>query len=352
MQPETIEPVEPVRDHGADFTKPEPAIPGGRLLTTSRLKTEHRCSREQHIKYELGYQPIKDDEGAALLGTIIHCGLEAWWRWFMAPDAGTPLAAAILALPEDADPYVLAKARALILGYDARWREDAERYEVLGVELELEPTPILNPATGRASRTWLVGGKLDVKLRDLATNRRIVMDHKTTSEDASPGSDYYKRLRMDLQVSLYTSNTDAEAAIWDVIAKPSQRPAKATAPEARKYTKDGRLYANQREVDETPEEYFNRLVEIIAADPDRYYGRAEVVRFDAEIREHLADVWSTAQRIRNNQLAGVWPKNPDSCIRFGKTCAYWPVCVGEASLEDGSLYRRTESGHVELAVKH
>lgn len=351
MKPETI-PAEPVRDHGPDTTKPEPVIPGGRLLTTSRLKTEHRCSREQHIKYELGYQPLKDDEGPARLGSLVHLGLEAWWLWHQHPDEGTALAAAILALPEDADPYERAKARAMLIGYDARWLEDAERYEVLGVEVELTPAPIMNPATGRASRTWVLGGKLDAYVREIATGRKLVVEHKTTSEPMGPGSDYFKRLRMDSQVSVYTTMTDAEAVLYDVLAKPTQRPAKATALEARKYKADGTLYANQRENDETPEEYFNRVVEAIAADPERYYARAEVVRFDSEIREHMADVWATAARIRDNQLVNAWPRNPEACVRFGRTCAYFAVCCGEASLDDGSLFEPVGSGHVELAVKH
>ena len=351
MQPEPIN-LEPVRDNGHEPAKPAVVLPGGNLLTTSRIKTENRCSREQHIKYELGIRPIKDDEGPARLGTLVHLGLEAWWKWFQRPDEGTPLAAAILALPEDADAYERAKARAMLIGYDARWRDDAERYEVLGVELELQPAPIVNPQTGRASRTWLLGGKLDVKVREIATDRVLVIEHKTTSEDMGPGSDYLKRLRMDTQVSVYTTMTEAVAVLYDVLKKPGQRPAKATAPEARKYKADGSLYANQRAEDESPEEYFNRLIEAIAADPDRYYARAEIVRFDSEIREHLADVWNTAARIRSNQLAESYPRNPEACVRFGRTCEFFGVCVGEASLDDGSLYERVGSGHVELAVKH
>ena len=347
MQPETTQPAETGRDTGNGTAKPE--IPGGRLLTTSRLKTEHRCSREQRIKYELGYQPLKDDEGPARLGTLVHLGLEAWWRWHQCPDEGTPLAAAILALPEDADPYERAKARAMLLGYDARWREDADRYEVLGVELEFTPAPILNPATGRASRTWLLGGKLDAKVREIATGRMLVVEHKTTSEDISAGSDYFKRLKMDSQVSVYTTTTEAVAVLYDVLAKPGQRPSKATPLEAQKRTKDGRLYANQREVDETPDEYFVRLVDAIAESPDRYYARAEVVRFDGEIREHMADVWATAARIRENQIVGAWPRNPEACVRFGRTCPYFAVCCGEASLEDGSLFVRVENAHRELS---
>ncbi len=372
MQPETI-PAEPVRDNGHEPTKPAVVLPGGNLLTTSRIKAEHRCSREQHIRYELGYLPLKDDEGPARLGTLVHLGLEAWWKWFQRPDEGTPLAAAILALPEGADPFESAKARAMLIGYDARWRDDAERYEVLGVEVELEPQPIINPASGRTSRTWVLGGKLDVYVRELATDRRLVIEHKTTSEDVSEGSDYFKRLRLDSQVSVYTTMTDAEAVLYDVLAKPGQRPGSVALTDEdgvkivldangeRVRTKDGKKWRQTGDAaegyvlqarEETPEEFFVRVVDAIAENPDRYFARAEVVRLETEILDHQADVWGTAQRIRENQIVGRWPRNPESCVRFGRTCAYFAVCCGEASLEDGSLFEKTTSGHVELAVKH
>jgi hypothetical protein len=61
---------------------------------------------------------------------------------------------------------------------------------------------LINPATGRASQTRQLGGKLDVLVRD-QDSRALIIEHKTSSEDLGPGSDYWRRLRMDPQISTY-----------------------------------------------------------------------------------------------------------------------------------------------------
>lgn len=400
MQPETTQPAETGRDTGNGTSRRELPVLGGNLLTNSRGTAQRRCSREQHLRYEELLIPVKEDDAPLRLGSLVHLGLEAWW--LAVRDGREPLTAALDVLADQlaagADPFEVAKARAMLVGYHARWIDDAPKYEVLGVEVELTPTPILNPTTGKPSRTWLIGGKLDAYVRERATGRKLVVEHKTTTEDIRPGSDYFKRLRMDSQVSTYTTATDAEAVLYDVLAKPGQRPLKATPEEDRQYTKPkykqcpackkkstvtdpphrvyldeematavecepdpdggprrvctdpgGRLYANMRVADETPEEYFHRITDAISEDVEAWYARAEVVRFDSEILEHQADTWAIARTIRDNQLAKRWPRNPEACIRYGRTCGYWALCVGEASPDDASLYMRVASGHRELS---
>ena len=242
------------------------------------------------------------------------------------------------------------RADAMLRGYHERWY--AEPYEVLAVEAEFR-APIVNPDTDAPSRTWKLGGKLDVIVRD-PLGRKLIVEHKTTSSDAGPGSDYLKRLRLDGQVSIYFDGAsalghDVDGCIYDVLVKPGIRPLRATPPESRKYTKDGRLYAAQRDADETPEEYFARLVETIAEDPNRFYLRAEVVRLETELAEARGDVWALGRQIQEARLARRYPRNPDACVRYGRTCEYFGVCTGEASLEDPYLFARAETVHPELS---
>lgn len=252
-----------------------------------------------------------------------------------------------------ADPYELARAEVMLIGYDTRWLPEMEHYEVLGVESEFY-TALMNPETGAPSRTWRLGGKLDGIVRDLTTGRVLVLEHKTTTEDPSPGSDYVKRLRMDGQVSVYyvggrALGFDIEGVLYDVLGKPKQRPLKATPRESRKYKADGSLYANQRDTDETPAEYRARVAEAVAADPNAYFTRSEVVRLESEVHEAMADAWQLGRAIRENHLAGRAPRNPDACVRYGRTCEFFGVCTGEASIEDPALFRRSEHVHPELA---
>jgi hypothetical protein len=271
------------------------------------------------------------------------------------------------------DPFDLARAQAMIIGYDARWSE--ERYEVLAVEAEYR-APLLNPETGAASRTWQRGGKLDAILRE-PSGRIVFMEHKTSSEDISPGSSYWRKLHMDGQVSGYflgseTLGFPAEACIYDVLGKPEQRP--ATIPlldEAgskivlgptgeRVRTKDGKKWRESADSaaghvlqtrPETPEEFRARVAEAIANEPTAYYQRGEVVRLEAEMAEALYDDWQTAKMLREAELAQRFPRNPDACFKWGRACDFWDVCTGAASLEDAHRFRRSEHVNPELEAR-
>jgi hypothetical protein len=252
------------------------------------------------------------------------------------------------------DPFDLARAEVMLRGYDARWLADADRLDVLAVEAEFS-APLVNPESGQPSRTWTLGGKLDVVARERDGDlRTLIIEHKTTSGDAGPGSDYVKRLRLDGQVSTYYAGAEAlgykpDGCLYDVLVKPGQRPLKATPEESRKFTRDGRLYANQRDRDETPDEYMLRCAEAIAADPNAYFLRAMVVRLDGEVEEAMADTWQLGRGMRENEIARRYPRNPDACVRYGRTCEFFGVCTGEASLDDPGLFRRSEQLHPELS---
>lgn len=321
------------------------------LLTASRLKTARRCAREHHLRYGLGYTSA-EDAAALRVGTGIHLMLEAWWK--TEPGARLDDALAELARYEWADEYERVRAEAMIVGYHTRWDDASRAYDVLGVESSFR-APLRNPETGGTSRTWELAGKIDAIVRERGTGRVLVVEHKTTSEDCSPGSDYLKRLVLDGQVSLYFVGAEVvvgapiDGCIYDVIRKPTIRPLRATPEEARKYTKDGRLYANQRDTDETPDEFRARLFDAIAEDPAKHYARAEVVRLDGEVDEALYDVWQTARTLRDYELREFHPRNPDACVRYGRTCEFWPVCTGQASLDDQTLYRRLDDVHPELS---
>lgn len=315
------------------------------LLTTSRARAFQRCPRYHDIRYNRGYRSAVDS-GPLAFGSLFHRALEAWWK---APRAGA-LAAALEALSRevDADRFDLARAWTLIEGYDARWRDEplvAERVEAtFGLEL-------VNPQTGAASRTWRLAGKVDAIVR--REGQLWLLEHKTSSEDISPGTPYWSKLRLDTQVSIYLRGAvalgyDVEGCIYDVIGKPSLRPLLATPAEARKYTKSGQLYANQREQDETPEEYRERLRAAVAEQPDRYFQRGDVVRLEDETAESQWELWQTARSIRDAQIAERHPRYPDACWRFNRACDYFDVCTGSASLDDVSRFVHETDPHTEL----
>lgn len=345
------------------------------LLTKSRLGAARKCKRLHQFQYELGYRPV-DDEDALFFGTLVHAALEAWWnakKEGLEEDAW--LGRALMALSEAKleDEFLRARAQVMIVAYHLRWKD--EPYEVLGVELAFRSN-LVNPATGRASQTWDLGGKLDVLVRDLRDGQVRFMEHKTSGEDISAGSDYWKRLRMDTQVSVYFEGTrslgfDPIACVYDVLGKPAQRPGNVpllddegvkivlNAMGERVRTKDGKKWRQTADTaegfvlqtrPETPDEFRDRLTEVVSKEPDRYLVRGEVVRLEAEMAAALGDVWMAGQEIREAELADRWPRNPDACIRVGSgTCPFFAVCAGEASLDDPSRYTRNADVHPELS---
>ena len=373
------------------------------LVTNSRLRVFRRCKREHHYRYDLNMQAVRRSD-AIRFGTLFHGGLESWWRAIkaMVPH---PLDVALASLRSDQltsegsiSHYVLATAEELMRGYDARWLSEARECEVLGVEAEFS-APMVNPDTKAPSRTYRIGGKLDNLIR--VELLKFLMEHKTTTLDASPGSEYWRKLEIDGQISMYFDGSSAlghevAGCIYDVAVRPLLKPLKATPEESRKYTKgkgckacggsaggkagvvrgagvrgdgldelhvvdcqdcDGtgwkeapRLQSNQRDEDETVDAFRERVRAAITADPSRYFIRGCVDRLDEEMAEHGWDTWHTAKNMREVELSGCAVRNPDACVQLTHTCDFFEVCTGSASLDDPKLFIRGESSHPELST--
>jgi hypothetical protein len=257
----------------------------------------------------------------------------------------------------------------LLRGYDARWA--AESHDVVAVEREFY-APLCNPETGAPSRTYELGGKIDVLL-----GRKFV-EHKTTSEDIGLGSVYWRRLTLDPQVSTYYAGAKAlghevDGCIYDVVRKLALRPSQVPlvddsgfkivldAQGERVYCKtpskggpkpretasvaDGYVLQTRPE---TVDEYEARLTEEVATRPDKYFQRGDVVRLEADEREAALDAWQLTQAMREGQRLGRHPRNPDACQRYGRVCSYFDVCTGIASLDDSTRFERVTNVHQEL----
>lgn len=322
------------------------------ILTVSRLKTWRDCRRKHRLRYIEGWKPVQEGE-ALRFGSLMHTGLEAWWK----SDPFERLGSAIVAVAgRGFDAFEQVAAEELLAGYDRMWGDD-ERYEVLAVE-ETFVIPLVNPETGAPSRTWVLAGKLDGIVRDRRTGSVLILEHKTTTDSfADPADPYWTKLSMDSQVSQYYLGAEgmghvAEGCLYDVMLRPRLRPLLATPVESRKYKKGtGELYANQRESDETPEEYRARVRVDIEADPSKYFARQEIARTDRDIQEYLGDLWAEGRMMRDAELADRAPRNPDSCHRFG-TCPFWDACANGLRLEDHpSSFERVDDVHPELDLE-
>jgi hypothetical protein len=418
------------------------------IVTNSRAKAWRRCARLHFFLFVLGVRAI-EDVVVLRFGALIHLGLEAWWQARLpeavrvqlvdaAPAAagedyterelciidGDSLGAALAAVAgKAADPYEQARVEEMLRGYHFRWQ--AEDLEPIAVEAEFR-APLVNPETGALSRTYELGGKLDVLARQRSSTGR---DRHRRAQDvarktSSTGSPYWsapphrragvavprRGARARLRGRVVRLRRPGEAG-----AAPEPRPRPA---EERKYTlpkykacpackrkgappaphlvdvaprdvdgaaiglllvlcepdpedatkrrvctdPGGRLYANLRAEDETPDEYRARLVDALAEAPERYFARGDVVRLERDEHEHASDVWRSARNIRDAQLAGerlvqigrdaksAHPRNPDACFTYGRPCAFFAVCTGAASIDDPARFERVDNVHQELAI--
>lgn len=297
---------------------------GPMVVSTHEIRTYQRCREEYRFAYALGVKPVREEE-PLVFGRVFHRALETWWGG-RDPIPGIR--------DERVDPFMRASVEALMLGYSARW--GADDLEVISLEKYFSIV----------RENYVLEGYVDAIVRTMGVK---VMEHKTTSDDISPGSDYWHRLSIDDQVTNYYSGVrslgyEVEGCLYDVTAKPTLEPKKATPPEKRKYTqKTGQLYANQRAEDETPDEYRDRIIEDIEKDPDSYFGRVEVVRLEeeeVEARRHM--------RILVDDMARVdpeipEPKNTGSCRRYGRPCPYLPVCTKSTDLFDPRYRHPTQA---------
>lgn len=284
------------------------------------------------------------------------------------------LAVALTAIKSD-DLFSAAKARAMVTVYDELWRENWRGYQIVDVEREFA-FPLLNPETEGTSRSFSEAGKMDALLRRRSDGKLIVLEHKTTSDDVAPESNYWDRLRMDTQVSKYflgamQTGQDVGGVIYDVMGKPGQRQSQIPMRDEagskivldvngnRVRTKDGKKWRETGDTEagyvvqarpETPGEFEARILEVLRENPFGFYAQKEISRLDSDILEYMSDAWQLSQQILYFRKQALWPRNPNACTAFNRTCEFFDLCSGRASV-DGIRFAKTQAAHNELKIQ-
>ena len=160
-----------------------------------------------------------------------------------------------------------------------------------------------------------------------AVGRRVLLETKTTSEDISPGSGYWRRVcGVDPQSTIYLrAARDLGLAepflVWDAILKPLLR----------------------QKQNETDDQFSARVLESVSDDYPRYFQRAEIVRHEPEHEAAERDLQGVVHlmEVTRMQLKEA-PRNPDACMKWGRECCFLPVCSGSDSLANPLRYKKRE----------
>lgn len=310
------------------------------ILTHSRLSCFRTCPRKHWMRYELGLHQETDDSLPRKFGSLFHklCELE---------DKG--LGPDLSSMGLDDDPYLIGSVLATFTAHQRQYQGSG----IKPVEAELEfNRPIINPSTGRSTPNWTLAGVID-RIVELPDGRLALMEYKTTSLDFSPGAEYWQRLHLDQQLSIYIIAArelgfDIQTVLYDVTRRPMLRPKMATPKENWKYKKNGELYANIRTDDETPEEFTARVAEDIKSRPDHYFSRIEIARLESDLDECQNEIWQQQLAVRASQKSGFWYRNPGACFGF-HTCEYLPICqYTNLETETPQGFTRSANVHQEL----
>lgn len=251
---------------------------------------------------------------------------------------------------------IAAKCRALMVGYHRQWA--LALWEIVSVE-EVFHSPIVNPQTGAASRTFTLAGKFDgIIQRD---EEGYLLEHKTTSEEiADPSAAYWHRLAVDSQISVYLlANWQAErglhGTVYDVVRKPTIRPRRLSSADKKEIRDCGIYHGLPVSGDcadleaESIKLYELRLTADVLERPERYFQRRIIPRLDDELLEFASELWDVSKSLLEARSQDRHYRNDVACRLYGSTCEYLPLCAGHDSI-DSDNWQFVENVHRELPL--
>ena len=326
------------------------------ILTASSMACALRCPRRYWYDNILGLKEVTPSE-ALRIGTAVHNGGEARAKGL---DFEAQYKAALTG--GTLDEWMAAKVFGILGAYDKKYGE-TEDADCAAMEPEVKFT---DPIDG--SRTFEQQGKVD-GLAVLKDGRRVVWERKTTSDDVGETSDYWDRLKFNIQLLAYAawvhhSTGELPTCVYDVIRKPQLQP-KSNVPELDENGQPIVLDANgqrcikrdgqpKKTADaakgeriaghpETPDEYGSRILEAMGAEPERYFARREVTitadmlaEFKRErlgVCRMLLHFASEARRSERPEYAYPRACNPDNC----RSCPFSGVCLNRIPVDEKSV---------------
>jgi hypothetical protein len=338
-----------------------PAATTPRILTHSAMEAWSRCEVEYRWSYLEMVVPIEYPSALAV-GSAFHAGAEQLHHRLPLAEAfriaGRTLdrfvARARVAPPEGAPAEVLdqqvlfdlSRVRAMLRAWFERWfpardgddiRHDGD-LEIIETESKVS-APLVNPLTGRASRTFALAGKIDGIVRHRSDRYRCeaasgrpgwyIAEVKTTGEDLD---EFVEAMTVSAQPAIYQVLAERAfgddlgpllGTVLDIVRKPTIRPKK----------------------EEAPAEFEQRAVTAYREEPERFLRRVVLPVSPDLRREVLVNAWRIADGIRRAERFGYVSKRGPACRGGYGPCRYRRLCW----FNDRTGFVRKQTAHEELA---
>lgn len=169
-----------------------------RIIRQSEIATFLNCKRQWRLAYQRGLEPQKEKVGAAHLGTLVHAGLEAYYRGRSFRSAICEASGNDVGCTGAADEDVIANvelAAIMVEGY-IEWVEETSAdagLEIVAIEKRLEV-----PFGNIEGDDIVLTCALDMLVRDVRS-RLLIVDHKTVQSLEQRG----RILAADFQLLTY-----------------------------------------------------------------------------------------------------------------------------------------------------
>ena len=300
------------------------------ISTYSMWSLFRNCRKAVDWRYQQHLVPLQRDRNLHF-GSLIHQCLEAW---HMRGDLTEVLALIVGLCPNRLHDEDQRRdwhlATAMMTAYATRYA--ADDFEIVALEKNFEG-PIINPATGAASRSFVLAGKVDGIVR--IGNDYFILEHKTAGQ---LDGDYLEKLWTDFQITIYAHYIEATMGIpitgilYNVLVKAKLQQGKGETEEEYQSrraellakSKTGKTTAKRKQP-ESDEEFQQRLAEKYA-DPGMFHREMLYLsrdRFDV-LRSEL---WELTQAFLDARRRGVFYQNTAFCFNYQRPCAYFR-CAG------------------------
>ncbi|MDK9699075.1 MAG: PD-(D/E)XK nuclease family protein [bacterium] len=329
------------------------------ILTYSSMQSFLDCPRK-YLNREIKCLTSKEKNRTLDFGSAWHGALERWYT----PGDQDVKCAAIKQYFSDCFPNRESdyNERRDFLMLDVMFstylnRFPEEDFDVIAAETKFL-LPIINPNTGRISRTFNLSGKVDGLIRMKETGELYILEHKTAS---SVDGSYLEKLPLDFQINLYAYALSRHlkrpitGVIYNVIQKSGIKLKMGETEEAYQKKLADRIAesktgksALKRIMPQTDEEFTIELRSKYR-DPEMIT-REQLLISPQDLKDTEQYVWTITQKIIGEMNEGDWLPNRGHCFKYGKTpCQYWALCRSKNSELVQQNFYDIKPPHEELA---